>query len=80
MRGSLRHRAPVRLPVVRTPPLRHWMPIFTGTQEPTKWVFPAAMASPESTAGTPAPDAPPRCAPPPRLLPGEARGPCHCRQ
>ena len=26
-----------------------------GTQEPTKWAFPAAMVTPESTAGTPRP-------------------------
>ena len=88
MRGSLRHLAPVPLPVVRTPPLRHWMQIFMGTQEPTKWAFPATMATPESTAGTPTRDEPPRCsppptrsrcAPPPRRLPREAR-PRYCRQ
>ena len=78
MRGSLRHLAPVPLPVVRTPPLRHWMQIFMGTQEPTKWAFPATMATPEPPRCSPPPTRS-RCAPPPRRLPREAR-PRYCRQ
>ena len=80
IRGSLRHRAPVPLPVVRTPPLRHWMQTFMGTQEPTKWTFPAAMETPETWDPLPRiseeapPRTPTRCAPPTRPLPGEARG------
>ena len=34
----------------------HWMPI-DGDQERMKWVFPAAMVTPESTTGTPRPHA-----------------------
>ena len=32
----------------------HWMPM-DGDQEHMKWAFPAAMATPESTTGTPRP-------------------------